>query len=69
MEYAARADYIDARRGPDYAFYLYNAKAGQEDQDFLDNCNGAMDSLLVLCVLTHVSIPIVDKDRQDYSLQ
>jgi hypothetical protein len=37
----------DARRGSDYAFHLYNAKGEQEDQDFLTDCNGAMDSLLV----------------------
>jgi hypothetical protein len=37
----------DARRGADYAFHLYNAKAEQEDQDFMTDCNDAMDSLLV----------------------
>jgi hypothetical protein len=37
----------DARRGADYAFHLYNAKGEQQDQDFLTDCNGAMDSLLV----------------------
>jgi hypothetical protein len=42
----------DARRGTDYAFHLYNAKAEQEDQDFMTDCSDAMDSLLVF-VGTH----------------
>lgn len=38
---------VDPTRSLEYGFQLYNEKSEQEDQEFLNGCNGAMDSLLV----------------------
>lgn len=38
---------VDSGPRYDRLFHLYNAKSEEEDQDFLTDCNDAMDSLLV----------------------
>jgi hypothetical protein len=42
-------DSAKVKSGPryDHLFHLYNTKSEEEDQDFLADCNDAMDSLLV----------------------
>jgi hypothetical protein len=41
------SDKPGSRHGHDQFFHLYNAKSEDQDQDFLNDCNDAMDSLLV----------------------
>ena len=38
---------VDSGPRYDHLFNLYNAKSEEEDQEFLTDCNDAMDSLLV----------------------
>ena len=38
---------VDSGPKYDHLFNLYNAKSEEEDQEFLTDCNDAMDSLLV----------------------
>ncbi|KAG8823578.1 hypothetical protein FRC19_003553 [Serendipita sp. 401] len=42
---------LDRRYRPKNAYVLYNAKAGQEEEQFLDDCNQTMDTLLVFAGL------------------